>query len=1573
MKKSFILLVTLLSAWFATAQDCKYYEVLMQKANQLWAEGKFEQALNQLTAAREHCPAKSAMVDAQFVAFTKKIAQKYREAEVERIRAEKETARADRSALINRMGALALQKSKTNDYSLAWHMAVQAYQYAYDSLEGRCTELVVNGIMHDIISDPTTWLYKPIGRSNEEIKSAIFSPDAQYIITYALNSIDLWDKNGQLLKTLESGEGLGEPVFSPDGEFLLTFGNNTVHLWDKSTSLIQSSEVNEPVRKALFSPDGQSIFIIGTKAVHVWDKSGRPIQALERSAGIEHFTFSPDGHMLTWKENDNLLQLRDKIGKIILTLETAEPIQGAIFFPGCPENPNGKHYILAMNAGAVNLWDEKGQQIKTLSEQQNYEKTVLSPDGQLMLNWEKGGFPQLCDKNGQLIKLLGDSIIRITGAEFSPDGQLILTWNSDEVWIWNKTGQLIQNFNTGGIINAASFFSLCTDTPKGAQYILTIGYNHVGIWGQDGKLIKVVTDKWMTAPPLFSKDGALGLVFFYEEQGHGNDYHFAFLFKNGKFFETLGGVQNAILFPDGQSFLAISTEGSADLRDIEGKHLSTFESIYKGVFSPACPENPQGGQYLLTTFGGKARLWRKNAQALQTFSNVSEVTFSPPNSKDPAGGQYMLTTGEGKAKLWNKTGQLIQALKADNTITAAGFSADGQRLSTQGEQQAQLWDSSGQLIKTFGNPENSAGLAAKFSPDGQQILTLGRNELQLWDAQGHLIKTLQSSTSKTDAVFSPDGQRILTYGDSTVSLWTKNGQMLRVLESGAGLNIPIFSPNSAYILTSWGRDRTVFNEQTNPDVKLWDKNGQLIKQFDAGTSGIYEITFSPDGQSILGGSYDGMDRLWNIQGQLINKIELSPSGPVEFAPDGRFFFSNIYTTRASWIEPYDRTGQKINIFDGYTEEYGLGHGMDSPVFSPDDQSILTTNRKTAQLWDKTGTVLKKLLEGHTGDVRGAIFSPACPADPKGGQFILTWGEDQTTRLWDKSGQPLRTIYGPVRTAQFSPDGQLIVIEGSNSLQLWEGLPQYIRSHTQLGAIELLQAGAVLDTRLLLEQKTPAELAEIGEVYLKLQDLTNANLFFTQSDQRQTSPEALMGLFKVARQSGRVFNFRRFLSSENATTLRQYGDLLYQTARLSSNYSNESTSFDTTLAQIVVQLYEKAERLAHSPETLIRLYSIGRKSNQPFDVQRFFASQNAAELRQYGNYFFNILDPVSRGVFALTDENKLLLKIATQLYEKAEQLDHQADILIRLHKIAQETKQPFDVQRFFQTENPDVLWEYGRYFLSALQKIQSKILEIQSRIPATYNPSPYTAVTPSYEQPSAYNVAPPPLVPVPFTPPPNVAVSPGSNQTTFYSVDPHSFLEIATQLLEKAERIKHSTQTLLDLQSIADMSLNHSKYFQQFLASNDANELREYADFFSSQNNRRYILNIPYAKNAVSLGEKMLGLHSDPASKSAVARYYAWLGHCQLFVPDGAGAEASLQSAQALNPFLAELPLYLAPALLLQGHYAEAEKMYLEYQSKSFKYRDYKTFFLEDFDTLEAQGVNHPDIARIRARLEDKKE
>ena len=555
--------------------------------------------------------------------------------------------------------------------------------------------------------------------------------------------------------------------------------------------------------------------------------------------------------------------------------------------------------------------------------------------------------------------------------------------------------------------------------------------------------------------------------------------------------------------------------------------------------------------------------------------------------------------------------------------------------------------------------------------------------------------------------------------------------------------------------------------------------------------------------------------------------------------------------------------------------------------------------------------------------------------------MLTWGYDQTTRLWDKSGQPLRTIYGPVTNAQFSPDGQSILIfdENEKSMQHWEGLPQYIRSHTQLGAGDLLQAGAILDPKLLLEQQTPVELAEIGEVYLQRKDWAKAHLFYTTANQRKQSPEATIGLYKVAKQSRKTFDFKQFLAAEDATTLRQYGDFLYETAVLPSYHADEKRPYDTTLVPIVVQLYEKAERQAHSSETLIRLHVIALKKGQEFDLQRFFQAKNAKELRQYGNYLFDV-SGLTNHDFALNADNRLLLQTAAQLYEKTEQVEHSVETLIRLYKIARKTGQTFDLQRFLATKNPSELAEYGNYFFTTAY--QEKVPQT---LPIEYN----QWNTNPNEIRSKYDKS--PL---------------GPNEPS------RTLLQFATQLYEKSEQLKHSAETLIRLHLMAEMT-EQPFDFQRFLATDDVEELRQYADYLMSFQFPNYTTNIPYAQQAIRLGEKMLVLAAGTRQKMALARYYNWLGFCQLFIPDGAAAEISLRRALALDSTLLNLPIHLAHAQLLQGRYLDAEKFYLEYKDKPFKYRDYKTYFLGDFQTLEAQGVSHPDIARIRARLEDRKE
>ncbi|MCB9317562.1 MAG: caspase family protein [Lewinellaceae bacterium] len=143
----------------------------------------------------------------------------------------------------------------------------------------------------------------------------------------------------------------------------------------------------------------------------------------------------------------------------------------------------------------------------------------------------------------------------------------------------------------------------------------------------------------------------------------------------------------------------------------------------------------------------------------------------------------------------------------------------------------------------------------------------------------------------------------------------------------------------------------------------------------------------------------------------------------------------------------------------------------SVTFSPDSQFALTASEdNTAKLWDlKTGRELQSFV-GHGRTVRFAKFSVD-------GKFVITSGYDGTTRRWDLYGNILDTLKGiseveyfegshglkdslygsvvtiedstgrffqtlqgyavPVAVAEFSPDGQQILIKSTRKAEDWQ--------------------------------------------------------------------------------------------------------------------------------------------------------------------------------------------------------------------------------------------------------------------------------------------------------------------------------------------------------------------------------------------------------------------------------------------------------------------------------------------------------------------------------------------------------
>jgi len=112
-----------------------------------------------------------------------------------------------------------------------------------------------------------------------------------------------------------------------------------------------------------------------------------------------------------------------------------------------------------------------------------------------------------------------------------------------------------------------------------------------------------------------------------------------------------------------------------------------------------------------------------------------------------------------------------------------------------------------------------------------------------------------------------------------------------------------------------------------------------------------------------------------------------------------------------------------------------GAGVESAVFSPDGQQVLTaSDDHTARLWSiKDGHLLAALL-GHTDKILYAEFSPD-------GQRIVTASMDHTARVWNADGGgPLVTLRGHtdrLDTAHFSPDGlRVVTASEDHTARVW---------------------------------------------------------------------------------------------------------------------------------------------------------------------------------------------------------------------------------------------------------------------------------------------------------------------------------------------------------------------------------------------------------------------------------------------------------------------------------------------------------------------------------------------------------
>jgi WD40 repeat protein len=514
--------------------------------------------------------------------------------------------------------------------------------------------------------------------------------------------------------------------------------------------------------------------------------------------------------------------------------------------------------------------------------------------------------------------------------------------------------------------------------------------------------------------------------------------------------------------PNGKLVATASLDGTVRVWEAaSGDQVACFSG---GAGETSLEFSPDGRRLVMGALDGHARIWQWQVSKSPRCQGRRGLLKSLPVGKQPGAtgsvqdvhfsqdGRRVLTADlAGGAVVWNvaRGTPVSKPFSVPGVNTwAAEISPRGRRVVTAGEDGAvRVWRVSkprAPLATLRGHRGQTIVRSTAFSPSGRRVVSAGYDgTARVWSvARRREIAVLRGHRDRVhSAAFRPDGRAVITSGDhGEVRIWNpSSGEQIGELR-GHGHTVPAarFDRTGRNVATaSW--DKT---------ARVWRVGSELGNPLEHPRP-VRTTRFSPDGRLVVTAARDGIARVWSVQERrLVASLPgKSPLNGAAFSPDGRLVVTAARDGIARVWSVQER--RLVASLPGKSP-------LNGAAFSPDGRLVVTAARDgIARVWSVRERRLVARLPGKS-PLNGAAFSPD-------GRRVVTAGSGGTAHLWEisvlpgiknpvsggnpcgsripyvscahqpqhraKRSRPLLGHHDPrlaVRTAEFSPDGDLIV-------------------------------------------------------------------------------------------------------------------------------------------------------------------------------------------------------------------------------------------------------------------------------------------------------------------------------------------------------------------------------------------------------------------------------------------------------------------------------------------------------------------------------------------------------------------